>query len=1239
MQNMSDGQLVEKYISNKSQEAFTLLVKRHGGMVYSTCSRLLNNPIDAEDASQTVFLLLAKKAETLHKRDAVATWLFKTTHMVCMNFQQAFKRREKHEKEAIIMRHSELKKREIYNEKQNTGWNEIQTELDTVLMALPKKYRKTLLLAYLENRSHKEIAIELGVAESTVSTHVSRGLEMLRRKLSGKGVVMTTALLGSLLIENSLMAAPAPLIAKLAAIGTLSVPALTTTAATTGISSTSITLMETIMKTMFWVKVKITATVITTVVAVSISTPIVMNSIVAEEKKDTNQEQVTPAKPPVKQVENKEITKPVKSQKMIKVTPRTWNAWTVFNKFEEPDPKVVMIRKRNSLVIPSKLRFKPVKADELIEAVAKFNNLKVAWHKNKTIAVLYRGALDKAVKDLRKELASNDEKIRANAAWKAGWLEDPRVIDALAQVANDKSPDVVRYAVKSLSRLGFASAVVAGGDKMLPFLQRALKDYDVSVRKDAVLALGDIGGEKVVELLEEALNDRKPFVRGFVISVLEDMDGEKKFKLIKKALEDKNGYVRGKAVYALGSVTGDEAFELIKKNLKDRDLNVRRSAVFALVKVNRDEAFELAKNALNDEARFVRLGAISALGQIGGEKTIGILENFLDDKDKAVRSCVVGALGNISEKKALELIEKALDDKDAFVRIDAVSALLNIGGENSFELIEKVLDDKDANVRSRVISALGQIGGEKAFTLITKVLEDKDLFVKGRAISALGQIGGEKAFVLIEEALKDKNRNIKLSAVSALKQIGGEKASALIEKALEDEDVSVRRSAVSALTQIGGEKAFALIEKALEDKDVNVRHTAASALCQIGGEKAFALIEKAFEDKDDYMRSIAASALGQIGGEKALALIEKALKDKNRNIRLSAVSALKKIDGEKAFALIEKAFEDEDDNVRGSAISALGQVGGEKAFTLIEKAFEDEDENVRRSAVSALGQIDEEKALAHLEKALGDEKVSVRRSAIYALTQIDGEKTFVLIEKALEDEDVKVRRSAVFALGQIGGEKAFALIEKAFEDEDEKIRSSAVSALAQIGGKKTRDTLVKQLIKSQDETIRSRIMKLLKSKHPYDPLVAEVLKNLPKLDKKLTLTQAKEQLAKSGKVTIEQTDTINKNQTWFGVEKNFVAFFDEETGKLTTFTKAIADATDDKLTPTCILNLKNDIWVGTDKGLFCITRKDNSITQYAVNNEIIECKVLKLTENEGAITVETNKGTFRYHYKPKKWRK
>src|SRR5262245_14908145 len=73
---LTDGELLGRFVAARDEAAFEALVHRHGPMVLGLCRRLLKNSHDAEDAFQATFLLLARKATSVIKRESVGCWLF-----------------------------------------------------------------------------------------------------------------------------------------------------------------------------------------------------------------------------------------------------------------------------------------------------------------------------------------------------------------------------------------------------------------------------------------------------------------------------------------------------------------------------------------------------------------------------------------------------------------------------------------------------------------------------------------------------------------------------------------------------------------------------------------------------------------------------------------------------------------------------------------------------------------------------------------------------------------------------------------------------------------------------------------------------------------------------------------------------------------------------------------------------------------------------------------------------------
>src|SRR5467141_2543475 len=97
VQDASDGQLLECFVSRHEPAALEVLVRRHGPMVWGVCRRILGNHHDAEDAFQATFLVLVRKAASIVPREMVVNWLYGVAHQTALKARATDARRRRRE--------------------------------------------------------------------------------------------------------------------------------------------------------------------------------------------------------------------------------------------------------------------------------------------------------------------------------------------------------------------------------------------------------------------------------------------------------------------------------------------------------------------------------------------------------------------------------------------------------------------------------------------------------------------------------------------------------------------------------------------------------------------------------------------------------------------------------------------------------------------------------------------------------------------------------------------------------------------------------------------------------------------------------------------------------------------------------------------------------------------------------------------------------------------------------------
>lgn len=234
-----DMDLVRQYARQNSEAAFATLVSRHIHLVYSVALRQVRDPDLAQDITQTVFVILARKAGSLGAKTVVSGWLYRTTRFVAAKALTLRRRRHEREQEAF------MRAQLTQPDSETDAWNEIAPLLETAMGQLGEADHNALVLRFFQNRPFKEVSAVLGTTEAAAKMRVNRALEKLRAFFTKRGLTFSAAVIGSALSAHSVQSAPLGLAASVTA-------AVKGTAATTS----TLTLLETTLKVMAWTKLK-----------------------------------------------------------------------------------------------------------------------------------------------------------------------------------------------------------------------------------------------------------------------------------------------------------------------------------------------------------------------------------------------------------------------------------------------------------------------------------------------------------------------------------------------------------------------------------------------------------------------------------------------------------------------------------------------------------------------------------------------------------------------------------------------------------------------------------------------------------------------------------------------------------------------------------------------------------------------------------------------------------------------
>src|ERR1044071_7292637 len=201
MHDASDMELLRDYARQGSEAAFAKLVQRHINLVYSVAFRHVGIAAHAEEITQPVFIILARKSGNLRDRTILEGWLYETTRLAALSFLRGERRRQFREQEAYMQS-------TILETGDDLTWNQLAPLLDEAMSRLKKTDRDAVLLRYFKDKTVREVATTLRVSEAAAQRRILRAVEKLRKFFAKRGVASTSAGIAGAISINSIHAAP-----------------------------------------------------------------------------------------------------------------------------------------------------------------------------------------------------------------------------------------------------------------------------------------------------------------------------------------------------------------------------------------------------------------------------------------------------------------------------------------------------------------------------------------------------------------------------------------------------------------------------------------------------------------------------------------------------------------------------------------------------------------------------------------------------------------------------------------------------------------------------------------------------------------------------------------------------------------------------------------------------------------------------------------------------------------------
>jgi RNA polymerase sigma factor (sigma-70 family) len=1044
-----------------SREALGELLMKHERSCYDLALYLTGNESDAEDVCQDAFSRVARDIGDSAEVHEFRSWLLRIVVCAHRNRLDSEVARRRRERSYAVQQETAVDVAESSSIKRD----ELRRHLDASLAQLEEGYRLPIVLHHRQALSYAEVAAVLALPEGTVATNIRRGLEKLRRLMAKAGYGCTAPAVVATLQQSPAVSVPASLTAFIKSLA----PGVGVTGKAVAEAGTAAGGLVLGWKFLM-----------------SLGVAALLGAGAFAGWKLCLPQAAAPARPavPPGPVEEELVVPRGAYAGPTSATASSQGLFLSRLRREGCAVESLGITWGRKLLIPPNLRGCSVGRRAFVDALAKFNGLRVQWSGDGKRAVLFKGASDEEIARVKRMSASLKADQRVDAAWEASFLSDLRVVPVLFSLADDKSPEVSSQALIAMHDLGWRAIAALDGERTWPLALRILQGSQLQYRGEALQGLVATRDKRAVPLLAAILDGRISDswnLRATAARCLGWIEGEKIVPLFEKALANRDWVVRRDATESLSIWNGSKAVGFLKTALKDRDNRVRKAAVESLGVIGSREAVRILRQNL--DGAVVRGDVFKALARCVSPEAKQVLVDALRKAEGTERNRLLEAVAIRGGKWAQRILEK---ECEANPENWPITALGEQGSPAAVTLLAKALRSDRAGTRAAAVEALGKIGGPEALKLLEQAAADKSAIVRRKLAQELFWAGSPKVTNLLGRLLNDPETGVRNAAVGQMCWQGEGRALAFLKKACHDPDGSVSRAAMITVRSLGGPPSQEILEGLLQDANPGVRIEAAAQLTWLHPEKpesAYRVIEKALGDPDRRVRAQAANAIGaafsrlhRLPRDQRLAMSEKALESGQPG---GAIRAIIEGDGDRAVVLLNKAFDAAQRSAKGAVIERAGRVCGPEALPLIKRAIADKD--ARRAVPGALASIGGEAAWGLMEKALSKDPGFFGPAALDLVSSFKGQDVGPVLRKGLKHRDPMVRQRAAMNLGMLGGERGLVFIREALANPNARVRLGAISAVkVSVYEAEKALPLLKKALADSDKSVRWQAVTRLK---------------------------------------------------------------------------------------------------------------------------------------------------------------